>query len=288
VRACAWLGLAALGATGCLPALDDGLDSSAAAIFGGVQTTDHAEVGWLAFDEDFVCTAVLITPRRALTAAHCVYAYANDPSLLSVAFATGTARPPLSAAVGVEALFLAPDYTTILSHDLAVLELSADAPAAPIPFRETALTDADLDADLILVGFGRDAACDPEDERPRRLAEVTLDELDPVSIRWFSDDAGLCDGDSGGAVFIDDAGALELIGVATEGDVDCAARGAGVRTDVFAAFLNAPGSDDDDAGDDDFGDDDDFNPTVDGCAGCGGGGAVALLPLMVVRRRSRS
>jgi len=260
-----------------------------APIFGGSETTEHPEVGWIVYDDGFVCSAVLVGSTRAITAAHCVYAFAADPAALGVVFSAGSARPPASVAVAVAELHLAPDYTVDSSRDIAVLELADAPPVGPVPYRTDALGDAELDGRLRLVGFGLTAADDPGDDRARRSAEVVLDEIDTVSVRWFNEDAGLCDGDSGGAVFLDGPGGWELAAVGTEGDPECASRGAGVRTDAFAAFLADPG----DAGDDDDvawpnDDDDDDVPPAQAC-----GTNAALVPLLALpclglRRRGPS
>ena len=262
------------------------LGSTGMPIFGGVETSAHAEVGWLAFEDGFSCSAVLIDARRALTAAHCVYAFVAEPNALSVVFSAGT-RPDVGDAVAVTAIHLAPDFTTVPSHDLAVLDLAASPPDAPVPYRVQPLGEDDVGGTLRLVGFGLSAIDDPGEDRPRRVAEVTLDEVDAVSLRRFSEGAGLCYGDSGAAVYLDGPAGLELVAVGTEGDAECSARGAGVRTDAFATFLNDPtGGDDDDGGDDDFGDDDDaFEPAPATCAGSAGAAAVGFLPIVGFRRR---
>lgn len=258
------------------------LGTSSSAIFGGEVTNQHPEVGWIAYDEGFVCSAVLVTPTRAVTAAHCVYPFENDPSVLSVVFGTDP-RPALVEGIGVASQYLAPDFTTTPSHDIAVLELAAEANVGPVPYRTLPLTDDDLDAELTLVGYGLSNVADPEDDRPRRQATVVLGEVDSLSVRWFSETSGLCYGDSGGGVFLNG----ELVAVATEGDADCATRGAGVRTDVFADFVTEPAGDDDDSwGDDDdaFGDEDDVAPQPS-CASASFL-PLLLLPLPLRRRRT--
>ena len=278
--------LGALFLAGCVPGATGTVEAT---IFGGDETEEHPEVGWVSFEGEFLCSAVLVAPSRALTAAHCVYGYENDPGVLSVVFASGTARPPSAEGVEVEAIHFAPDYTTLPSHDLAAMSLTVEAPTAPVPWRAAPLTDENLGDGLRLVGFGIEAVGETLTDPVRREAEVALEDLENVTVRWFSEDAGLCYGDSGGAVFLVDPNGqhLELAAIATEGDAGCDSRGAGVRTDTFSEFLTDPG-----AGDDDLGDDDgpsEVDPEgMDACVGCAQStGGVALLPALLWSGRLR-
>ncbi len=279
--------LAALFLSGCVPAATGTVEAS---IFGGNETDGHPEVGWVSFEDEFLCSTVLVAPTRALTAAHCVYGYENDPGVLSVVFASGTDRPPSAEGIEVEAIHFAPDYTTLPAHDLAAMSLAVEAPTAPVPWRAAPLTAENLGDGLRLVGFGIEAVGEAVTDPVRREAEVVLEDLENVTVRWFSEDAGLCYGDSGGAVFLVDPNGrhLELAAIATEGDAGCDSRGAGVRTDTFHEFLTDPGAGDDDV----LGDDDgpsEFDPEdMDACGGCAQSvGGVALLPALFWSGRLR-
>ena len=76
---------------------------------------------------------------------------------------------------------------------------------------------------------------------------------------------------------MDLGGGPVLVGVASEGDPDCAQWGSATRTDAFADWL----------GDPDVGDDDDFTapevtPPGGGPGGCGAGNSIALLVFLPV------
>lgn len=267
------------------------LDQRALPIVGGVETTQYPEVGALTWDGDFLCSAVLVGPRKLVTAAHCLYGFENDPAPLAAVFAPNASTSPDPPTDVVEVV-VHPEYGTAPSRDIAVAWLGADAPVAPVPWSEEVLGDSHLGADVLLVGYGDPAYEDDAGDRVRRLATVALAEVTSTHLRWTDPGTGTCHGDSGGGAFMDLGGGPVLIGVHSEGDPQCAGWGSATRTDVFAGFLDDPSAsgDDDDTGV--FGDDDD---AVEGPGGCGcaatpgaGGGWLLLLALGATRGLRRS
>jgi hypothetical protein len=274
---------AALLLAGC-PAPAD-LDARALAIVGGAGDTTHPAVGAVAWDSGFLCSAVLVEPRLAFTAAHCLYGFPADGDLVTLRFGTDSSAP--DAVVDVVDVELHPEFSTLPDRDVARLRLAQDAPVAPVPWRGDPLPG--LVGDLLLVGFG-DTITGAQDRGLRRAATVSVEEATPRHLRWQGP-GGICDGDSGGAAFADVGGGEELIALLVEGSPTCGEWGAAARTDAFAPFLRGdpvePGDDDDVALPDD---DEDSGP-----GGCSMGSRapnagvllLALLPGLSPLRRRR-
>ncbi len=78
------LGLAlacAAGPPGCAPGVDENGGASVDEVLGGTETFAHPEVGWFintSNDPNTGCTATLIHPRVAITAAHCISDHFTD------------------------------------------------------------------------------------------------------------------------------------------------------------------------------------------------------------------
>lgn len=253
--------------TGCAAELDQRVQP----IVGGVETTAWSEVGALTYDGDFLCSAVLVGPRKLVTVAHCLYGFENDPTPLAAVFAPNATTGTQSADV-VEVLVHS-EYGTAPSRDIAVAWLGADAPVAPVPWSQAVLDDSHLGTEILLVGYGDPAFEDDGGDRLRRVATVSLGELTSTHLRWNDAAAGTCHGDSGGGAFMDLGGGPVLIGVHSEGDPQCAGWGSATRTDVFTDFLDDPSaSQDDDDATGSFSDDDDSVPGSGscGCAATGG------------------
>lgn len=265
---------------GCAP----GGRSAGYGIVGGEPTTDFEAVVTLYWLGGFLCSGVVVEPRTVLTAAHCLYGFPDDDAGLSVRFGPQAADPERELLA--ESFEVHPDYSTSVTHDLARVRLSEDAPVAPTGWSTAELGDGLLGRSLDIVGFGETVAGEADPDLFRRRADVVVDEVTDLQIKWYGDEANLCDGDSGGAAFEDGA----LLGVLVEGDTLCAEWGAALRLDALGGWLDGSATgDDDDTGLALPDDDDDDVGSVD-CGGCsaGGGGSGGLLLLvgLAVRRSS--
>ena len=270
---------------GCGAVDDAAWGARAAPIVGGEATDAFPEVGALLHGGDFLCSVVLIGGRVALTAAHCTYGFENDLAPLRVRFDASIPPDEPEAGVAIEALRTHPDYSTNPSSDIAVIVLAADPGIPPVPWSSIPLDANVIGEPLTLVGLG-DTVLDDVGAPRRRRVEVSLDELTTTHLRWDGVAGGSCHGDSGGAAFADLGAGPVLLGVLSEGDPSCEGWGSATRSDVFASFIDDPGS----AGDDDddatggllTGDDDDALPPPRACAQVGavpsfGGWLLALL-----------
>ncbi len=254
---------------GCSPSLE----SSSHGIVGGAPTTDHAAVVSLFWLDGFLCSGVLIERDRVLTAGHCLYGFPDDAAALTVRFGPQAETP--DASITASSFAVHPDYSTLVTRDLAEVLLSEDAPVGPVPWARDPVDELGLE--LTLVGYGETApGTDPD--LFRREAVTELDEVTDWQLKWFDTEAGICSGDSGGAVFLDG----ELVGIAVEGDPGCAEWGAAVRLSEASDWLDGSSGDDDDLPVDPP--DGTPLPTGDGCADCDSGG-YALLPLLLLWRR---
>lgn len=253
-----------------------GLESGSYGIVGGAPTTEFPAVVSLFWGDGFLCSGVLIEEQRVLTAGHCLYGFPDDAAALTVRFGPQAETPDESIVAASFAVH--PEYATLVTRDLAEVVLSSDAPVAPAGWSRDELSGDDLGLPLTLVGYG-EAVPGEDPDLFRRRAETELGEVTDWQLKWFDDDAGICSGDSGGAVF---AGG-ELVGIAVEGDPACAEWGAAVRLSEAADWLDGAAGDDDD---DLTVPPPDSTPPPDGagCADCGSGG-YALLPLLILVRR---
>jgi hypothetical protein len=185
------------------------------------------------------CTGTLIARRVVLTAAHCLDATAPEE-----VFFGRVPTAPIDGEVSVPIMVarVHPYYDPItLAHDVALLLLRADAPAGAMP--STPL-DGNIDRDLAgarirLVGFGGGS---------KQMGEARLGDVGDLSFAITADPSQICDGDSGGPVFIAAGGAERLAGVSSHGSADCVRAGTAARVDIeIASFvaefvsLTAPG-----------------------------------------------
>jgi hypothetical protein len=210
-------------------------DPTAAALLLG-SDPDHA-VAW--------CTATLVGCRTLVTAAHCACdldgaacqsgAGARDPADLHVFFQHGGFFE--LASITVHPGFAFP------RDDVAVLELAT--PVSGISPTPLATSEPPLGTEGTIVGFGR-AGGGAEDYGLKRRGAVTTSQC-PVDLAGLvcwefaspvgppGTDSNTCNGDSGGPLFVDAAGARELAGLTAGGSTsDCLADDQSYDTNVAA------------------------------------------------------
>lgn len=153
------------------------------------------------------CTAVLIAPDRALTAAHCARGPTEGPDAMTLVFRPGAPTPLLRAPVRAVQFHLeAAALTVETAHaDLALLHLATPVPAeliAPIPLAET---DA-APARVSIYGY-----LNPRTDILHGHDACTLSPLDPA---LYGSDCRVVSGLSGAPALSGEPGTWRVEGIA--------------------------------------------------------------------------
>lgn len=152
-----------------------------------------------------MCTATLIAPDRALTAAHCVTRPEDGylKRLTDMVFVAGWDGSRHSGASRIKAVHVHPKAFSggqfDLRHDIAVVDLNEPLAPAPLPIGSTALPGP-----LTLMGYRR--------SRPHRLTVTPLCYGTETSSIWRIA-CRVEPGQSGGPVLIGNGAARRIVGV---------------------------------------------------------------------------
>ncbi len=190
-----------------------------------------------------VCSAVLISPRVLMTAAHCVDASLRGATTVVV---KATDKPDSANLHAADFITV----TTIARHpgwnpasmpspdDLAALLLATSPGVAPSPMLRA------LPADFVgkairISGYGRTAA-GTADSGTRRTAPSTVTSVSASVFQFgVTGVAGACVGDSGGPTFLTGSDGVERVaGVHSNGDSQCGDT-EDIRLDSHLAFIDA-------------------------------------------------
>ncbi|MBK9071391.1 MAG: trypsin-like serine protease [Myxococcales bacterium] len=193
-----------------------------------------------------LCTASIIGPTYALTAAHCVY---DAPELEKVAIAID------GVIHNATALHVHPGYgqgDTII-HDIAVIEFSPATEIAPLLLRRTPV---EVGTEAMFAGYGYTTPADAEGNfagQPGTLYRysepiascATWEANSGRNLRDYrqfcipqTDGTGTCSGDSGGPAIVYGKGPPRIAGVTSYGDKDCTEFGVSTRVDWYAFFID--------------------------------------------------
>lgn len=172
-----------------------------------------------------VCSAVVLRPRVAITAAHC-----GPAARLRALHAVFGSEAASGRHVAILEATVHPSYEpTTLRDDLALLLLGEDAPEGT----ELSTIDATLvGRDVRLVGFGIIAADAGTTAGRRREGTARIERIEDTTVRVVPAPSLTCAADSGGAAFIDVDGATRLVGITSRGDGACASHTVLSRVDV--------------------------------------------------------
>lgn len=185
-----------------------------------------------------ICSAVLVSPRVLLTAAHCVDRVFHGSSTLTV---RATNKPDTvmlmqSDMIDVTAISLHPMWNPTVQqsqYDLAALALET-APVGVTP--ETLLRALPSNAagqPVRAVGYGRTSAGSASGSGTRRAVTTPIVTVSSTSFTLgVSGSIGICAGDSGGPSFLGAA----VAGIHSNAESSCG-RGTDIRVDTNLAFI---------------------------------------------------
>jgi len=184
-----------------------------------------------------LCSGVLITRTRMLTAAHCLHdARGAEVRSVRVGF---DAEHGTRASLAVRAWRAHPEYRVgRAQHDLAVLELAEPADVLEAPVVDAPPCEGQS---VLVVGFGVTDVSDPTTAGVRRSKLTEVDSLERG--RWSASqaDGGSCVGDSGGPalVYSPSVGTYAVVGITARGHEACTGDAYYARVDGEREFLMA-------------------------------------------------
>jgi hypothetical protein len=194
---------------------------------GTVDTGDDAVIALVDDGGGVVCTAVMVSPHVAVTAAHCGIGASNFRDYRAVVGPdVSGAKLPLSGAR------IHPTFDpTSFRDDLALVTIRPEIEVEAI----TAFAAPEVDGQLRVVGYGRTTGSklDAGTKRSGSSHVALVDE------RTFVLDAAPsqpCEGDSGGPAFSGDA----LVGLTSHGDPACTMPTTDTRIDAYLESFVKP------------------------------------------------
>ena len=242
----------------------------ASPIVGGEIEEGHPAVGALTAlfpDDDYTgsfCSATLIAPSWALTAAHCINGYQGrvrgkgldpDPSYLHLFLGVRAEEREEGTLHAARRVVIHPNYDvqTDSHYDVALVELAAPVEGvAPVPIHRAPMSADQVGLEITYVGFGTtDPDSDEGESGVKRSATLTLSAVMPTLYMTRQEEGGVCFGDSGGPGLVEaEEGTLEVLGVNSSviGSPTCRRFSAQVRVDAHQTWIDAV-MQGDDAGD---------------------------------------
>lgn len=181
--------------------------------------------------DQHVCSSTLIDNQTLLTAAHCVNEAVKMQAVFYTDVTCGSGYRRSQHTIKVDKMVFHPGYSGISkdltvfddNQDLGLVHLSLPAPAN-FPIFRISKNPKELTSDLFIYGYGITGTF-KHDSMLLRKAVVKRKKTNDDSNIYFinngllwdqTEGSGLCSGDSGGAVLMDDNGELVIASVNSE------------------------------------------------------------------------
>lgn len=162
-----------------------------------------------------VCTGTVISPTAVLTAAHC-FAFSRVSGVVITAVDKGQ-----KVRVSASRVAIHPDFWIssqgVLFNDVAVVHTNTSLAPAPVP---VLISRAPAQQEESLVaGYGQtDNGGAVVDDVVAGRAVIRSVTDNHIRIDFRDDESHPCQGDSGGALFVEQDGALAVVGVVSQSD----------------------------------------------------------------------
>lgn len=197
-------------------------------VAGGEETSAWEEVGALYAYSDSaggveVCSATLLSPRAALTAAHCVEKVESwAAGGFRVYFLQGPSVDAFTRVTELSSITGHPDWNPrTVTWDIGLATLREPVDTLPAALPATAMDDTWLGRPVTLVGWGN-VDLEENGSGVKRAGASVVSAVADDQFQTTGGPASSCPGDSGGAVFDDASGAI--VGVVSWGTVDASAE----------------------------------------------------------------
>lgn len=189
--------------------------SSTSALVQGRRESGYNYVGYLISDKQKVCAATLVKPDLILTAGHCLSVKAGE----SFSFGLGEFSPDSEELAKVVQVKYANgfNFETDNGPDVAVAKLDKRFDLSlPLTFSSPSQTCGNS---LVAYGSGIQKGAATADQFIKKSGEGCITNPTSTFLIEFSDEVGMCFGDSGGPIF-SSRGNNELVGVLTGGLIE--------------------------------------------------------------------